>query len=480
MNTQLYAKLKTKSNIYICNYNKKSLDNQQAFSFFRNYYLFLYFDYLKSESIWHRYKVYLDLVDKIDNLNYSNYNKIRILTEFIINALDFGQISILINILELEKEDPYFLAIKMQKEIISNITETSNIFYPIIQFNSKILKLLPSDNILDISKETIKSLIINNKKDEFAYTISLENIEDIKSHLISLEEDFFFIFAEHNNLNLNGKYSVCTKITTINQYVLCKDIGNIITIEEKKNYAFSISLVFSHERMGHGKENNSNPEFETPCIYFNKDFQKDYIYNNQYNYKSGESGRMFENFISSKCLVRLMKKKKQFGKFLDSKFFIGDFKDINDKAISEFKKTDAYYWAKCKMELILFLEAFCFLVFSLYLLFRINTMEISLNIGLIILILFSVVIYIFIRLINKDYRKCKEPYNYNELFYYPDTINSDGDEDLENRLIYPDDYPFESETFLGRYFPFLQFKENKIRRKLRQYLMLSMKKNYEI
>ena len=71
-NTNLYSKLKTKSNIYICNYNKQSLDNQNAFRFFRNYYL--YFDYLKSESIWHRYKEYLELVDKIENLNYSNYN----------------------------------------------------------------------------------------------------------------------------------------------------------------------------------------------------------------------------------------------------------------------------------------------------------------------------------------------------------------------------------------------------------------------
>ena len=237
------------------------------------------------------------------------------MTEFILNALDFGQISIFVNISDLDKDDPYYLAIQLQREIISNITEASNIFYPIIQFNSKILKLLPSDNFWDISKEIIKSLVTNNKKEEYAYTISLENIEEMKSHLLSLEEDFFFIFAEHNDKKLNGKYSYCTEITTINQYLLCQNIDNIITIEEKRDYAFSINLVFSHERMGHGKENHSNPEIETPCIYFNKDFQKDYIYKDQYNYNSGESGRMFENFISSKCLVRLMKKKKNLENF---------------------------------------------------------------------------------------------------------------------------------------------------------------------
>ena len=133
------------------------------------------------------------------------------------------------------------------------------------------------------------------------------------------------------------------------------------------------------------------------------------------------------------------------------------------------------------MKLYLLFEALCFLLISLCFWLRINKMEISLKNSLIIVfILFSMILYLFIRLINKNYRKCKEPYKYNELFNYIDITNTDEDEDLENKLIYPDDYPFQSETFLGRYLPFLQFKENKIRRKLKQYVTLSMKKNYEI
>ena len=479
-NTQLYSKLRTKDNLRICNYNKTSLDNQKAFNFFRNYYFYLYLYFLYIKSFWNRYIEYDNLVEKIDSLNYSNYDKIRILTEFILNALDYGQISTLVNISELDVEDPYYLAFQLQREIITNITETSNIFYPIIQFNSKILKLLPSDNLWDISKEKIKSLVKNNKKEYYAYTISLEDLEDMKSHLLSLQENFFFIFAEYNNQRINGKYCFYTKITTINHNLLCKEIEFAISTEEKKNYAFSINLVFNHEIMGHGKENDSNPEIESPFIFFNKNFQKDYIFKEENNYKSGESGRMFENFISSKCLVSLMKKKKRFGQFLDFKYFIDDFKEINKMAISEFEKTYAYYWAKSKTKLYLLFEVLCLLGISFYLLIRINSIKISLNPSFIIVfIVFSMVIYILTRLINENYRKYKEPYKYNELFNYTDFADDDENEngDLENQQVYPDDYPFESETFLGRYFPFLQFEENKIRRKLRDYLKLSRKTN---
>ena len=39
---------------------------------------------------------------------------------------------------------------------------------------------------------------------KLAYTISLENLKEIKNHLTNLQEDFFFIFAESNNFNFYG------------------------------------------------------------------------------------------------------------------------------------------------------------------------------------------------------------------------------------------------------------------------------------
>ena len=51
---------------------------------------------------------------------------------------------------------------------------------------------------------------------------------------------------------------------------------------------------------------------------------------------------MLESFIANKCLIEFMKKKKIFGEYLDVKYFIGNFKEINDRAILEFKKSNLY------------------------------------------------------------------------------------------------------------------------------------------
>jgi hypothetical protein len=98
--------------------------------------------------------------------------------------------------------------------------------------------------------------------------------------------------------------------------------------------------------------------------------------------------------------------------------------------------------------------------------------------NLIIVFILLLTLYLFISFIKKNYNKYLEPYKYDELFN--DTYIANDNEGREARLIYPDDYPFESETFMGRYFSFLQFKENKIRRKFERYSELSMKKFYDI
>jgi hypothetical protein len=85
---------------------------------------------------------------------------------------------------------------------------------------------------------------------------------------------------------------------------------------------------------------------------------------------------------------------------------------------------------------------------------------------------------LFNRFIIKNYKRFSEPYKYHELFYDSDLENDNNRR--KKRLIYPDDYPFESESFMGRYFPFLQFKEKKIRRRFDKYSELSMKKFYDI
>ena len=472
----LYLKFKSLRYSKINNFNKMSLNNRYAFHFFKNYYFFLFLDYLKMRKAWNRFSEYSALLDELELEKLDNYTKIRIITDFIHNIFIYDEIPEYININELDKDDPYRLAIEFQRQLIKEIKETSNIFYPILQFNSKILKILP-DSLWDIFKNKIKSLFNKNIKEEYAYTISLENLEDMRTHLLSLQEDFFFIFTEDNTKDLLGKYSHATKITTINHYLLCKDATTFYGLNTKKNYAFSINLVFSHERMGHAKEDLNNSANESPYTFFNKDFQKDYIFKEKTKYFVGESGRMFESFISNKCLIKFMKEEKIFGEYLETKYFISDFKEINEKAISEKKKTDRYMRAQYKIIFYLSFEILLFSGILIYFLIRFGGFKIA-HTNLIIVFILLLTLYLFISFIKKNYNKYLEPYKYDELFN--DTYIANDNEGREARLIYPDDYPFESETFMGRYFSFLQFKENKIRRKFERYSELSMKKFYDI
>ena len=108
------------------------------------------------------------------------------------------------------------------------MTEESDIFLAILQLNSKILTILP-DSYWNYIKGKFQ------KKKEFAYTISLEDIEDMKTHLLSLQDNFFFILEDKNEGEFNGMYNHETQITTINQYVLCNDINQATTTDEKNN-----------------------------------------------------------------------------------------------------------------------------------------------------------------------------------------------------------------------------------------------------
>ena len=472
LNNNLYSKILKKKNYEIFRYNTKSLNKENVFIFFRNYYFFLFLNYLKNKNLWCRFMEYFNLLEMIDKKEYDFSVKISILTDFITNIFKYKHFPIFMDITEFDKENPYNLAIELQKEIIKNMTETSNIFFPLIQFNSKILKILP-DNLWDNLKNKIKFLLNKNINEEYAYTISLEDIKEMKSHLLSLQNNYFFAFCEENSIELIGKDTYWTKITTINQYRLCDDMYLLRNLEQKKDYAFSINLVFSHERMGHAKEDYCNPLTQSPNIFFNKDFQKDYIFSDYKGYRVGESGRMFESFISSRCLIKFMKTEKKFGKFLEYKYFIGDFKEINEQAILEFKKTNSFLDARVKYKKYLVLEIIISFFIFLVILIKLFDMKISLN-NLSTLSILLILLLLFFRLMYEHNNRYSEPYKFDDIY---DTDLIDEKEGNENKLIYPDDYPFESETFLGRHFPFLQFKENKIRAKLKKYLSLSVKNN---
>ncbi len=451
--------LRDKNNLRISLYKKESLDNEHNFKCFRNYCFFLFFEYLYNKYIFGNINKYFLLLNDIDSNGYSNYNKIRIISGFLTICLEHDTFPTFIDINQLDKDNPYTLSIQLQRNVISNMRENSNIFYPILQINSKILKLLP-DNLWDYLKEKVFKISGSGK---YAYTISLEDISEMKSHLLSLEEDFFFTINEANNLNFFGMYSEFSKLTTINQYLLCNDVHSITDSNKKKDYAFSISIIFSHERMGHAKECFCNPQIDSPNICFNKNFQRTAIYTEQGDLKIGESGRLFESFVSNKILIKTMKKVKQFGKFLEYKYFIDDFKEINNEAIKKFKETKDYSDVKC--DIIKFLINVVMLYNALIFFLYCKDFLIINNYTIIIIVIFLTLIVII--LIIQSFREYKEPYKYDHLFDYID------EEKEEIKYIYPDDYPMESESFFGRYFPLIQIRKNKIRKKLRKYLIMS-------
>lgn len=440
----------------VYNYTRESLNKENSFIFFRNYCLFIFAEFLcsKSSNSLQDYSVLLTRINK-----YTFFDKIRILLSFACLIKQYEKIPLLFDISDVRDDHPYHLAIKLQKDIINGLNETSNIYYPLLQFNSKILELLP-DNKWDYTVKKIKACFNCKIRKKLAYTISLESLQNMKSHLLTAQENFFFIFDQENRLDFLGLYLYTTRITVINQYTLCRKMLFSSKIDYKMNYAFSISLVFSHERMGHAKEVLCNPGIPSPNLYFNKNFEKDYVVS-EYSKPHGESGRMLESFIPDKALIKFMKTSKCFGKFLNSYYFIGDTNEIQAEALKVFQTSKFYKKYKNKKLLL------CILVIIIYAVIYIICYAIKKNLynNQIFIILYTFIFAILIASCYKYYNNENlKNLNTNKL----DDIDSDYID--EEQLIYPDDYPFESDTFLGRYFPWLEFENNRIRRKLAKYV----------
>ena len=452
------------SNINISSFKKESLNKVDAFNYFRNYFFFIFVHLIFEQGKLNNLDKFFDFLTVIQN--YDNYTKIRLLAGFINIIKNYKIIPILIDIRNLEKDNPYNLAIDLQKNIISNLNEKSNIFYPILQFNSKILRILP-DNYFTFLKEKFKKCFNKNISQNYAYTMSLENIEEMKFHLMSIEENFFFAIGDINNYNFYGLYNKYCKITVINQYNLCKDIFSIQELNKKKDYAFSLNMVFSHERMCHGKEGLvlSIQGINSPCIFFNNDFKRDYICSS-YSNNEGEAGRVLEKFVAHPLLIIALKENKIYGKFLNYKYFIKDFNEIKKEVLKTIKDDYFYKKVKNKKYYILKIEVSIYvLIFSLLLYLGRDYINHIFKVLLLVLISFG-----FLISIKKNYKIYRNPLEDNEIYYDIIKENINNDEKENRLLIYPDHYPMLSDTFIERYFPCLEYKKNKIRKKLSKYI----------
>ena len=443
----------------IYQYPQGSLDDNDYFIFFKNYCFFKLYEFGYNRSTMEGCSKYLNFLTIIQN--YSNFNKIRLLLAFTNLVIEHGVFPSLININNLNDDHPYKLATQFQKDIISNFSEKSNIFYPIIQFNSKMLEILP-DNLFDYLKMKINCFKIEKK---LAYTISLENLKEMKNHLTNLQEDFFFIFEQQNYLNFYGLYILKLRIMCVNQFVLCKDIFSCSNAISSKNYAFGINMVFSHERMCHGKESLCNPGIPSPNIYFNINFKR-VIFNMHdsfYNKDEGEAGRIFESFIADQYLIKVLKDKLCFGKFLDYNYFIGDFKDIKKEAFDVLSTTYFYKVNKIIKFIICFLGIlFHFYIF--YLLKKIFEIERIFN------IILYISTFLILAIISYKFYNNKTIININ-IFNYDIIDKKYEEKEGKKILIFPDDYPVNSNSLFGRLFDCLNCRKNKIRRKLAKYAL---------
>ena len=451
-------------NRYISQYKKESLNTHDAYIYFKNLCFFIFFSITIERAQYAKFDEYFQFLEKIHN--YDNYTKIKLLFGFIniINNLRLiPQLTIINN---LEKENPYYLAIKLQKNIISNLNEISKIFYPILQFNSNILEILP-DNYINIINKKIKKLFNTNQnqKSNYAYTISLENIEDIKERLISIEEDFFFVLEDYNSFDFYGSYDKYSQTTIINKYLLYENINLNKKPTNKKDFSFAINMSFFKERMSQGKESLINQIKDSPNIFFNINFKKEYINSSYLDKNENISGRIFEKYIGHQLLLNAMKRDKCFGKFLDYKYFIGDFKEIKEEAKKLIKNDFFYEGIKFYSFVRIIIELSIYtLIFSL-LYFDKSYLNFNFKFSLIIFISLIFIIYFI-----NDLRIYINPLNDNEILYniiYEKKIKNDKEEKI---LIFPDHYPLISETFLDKIFPFLDYRKKKLREKFSKYI----------
>lgn len=458
-------------------YSKDSLNNNDTFEFFRNYCFFVFIEILSIRKIPIDIDKFFSLLKQINK--YCCFDKIRILLFFVYLVDKYEQLPKLIDIKELKKEDinnPYYQAIKLQKEIIKNLTEKSLLFYPLIQFNSFFVEYLPN-NYFEYYFKKIKSYF---KGDSiiYAYSISMESINEMKKHLLSLEDDFLFIFESKNQFNYFGFYSPLFQMVIINQYQLYRETSSLTDENEKKAVAFSINMILMHERMSHGKEALINYGINSPQIYFNKYFQIDEnSYRNKNDEFIGEAGRLLESFIESPFLIRIMKTISKFQNFLDYKYFVYDFSEIRKHAISlvgnksynQLKATTNQYFIMISKTVL----CLSFIRYLLGFLFNFNKKFIGIKLECFYLFFNIILIMILLIVLAKKY---EQKYKDMGLFdIIGKKINNDenynNENDEEEKLIfYPDDYPKEPNTFFGKVFSIFNFKEKKIQKKMLKYI----------
>ena len=337
----------------------------------------LYILYHSYEKKWKKLlSNYFDILEKIkySQLNYSD--KGYLLNCVVRNSFD-RRLNIFPKINFFNKEnidkDAYTKAYYFHLDLIDNLNEDSKLMIPFLQLNSYIMdkilteeekekiKNIKKDNIQDKYKykkykDNIKNIKLQKIEEENldikpAYTISMIPCHIIKKHLkqtmcpyclifgIHSKRTFFACVRKENNVICFNEDRIVSDFYLENNN---NDIYNTVYYQPENidDYAFIINILFIHENSSHNKEKLLNLNIESPVIYLNENFIRDFMLLDD-NLERGEAGFFVENFIAEpKIMDKLIDPQNKLGKLLKVEYFI---ENNFDKLLEKFNSLTEKY-----------------------------------------------------------------------------------------------------------------------------------------
>lgn len=255
-----------------------------------------------------------------------------------------------INLEQINKNNPYFKAITLLKDIISKIDEDSGLFEVFLYFDSGIIQnYLEKENNKEFIYKDVFGQYVNYKYEDFRteYGLSILNANEIKDHLLNLLPKS--IIRLESNIKFRAYYESRTKIMIINELIMFKKsilaLDKIYNSDESDEYVIPIAMEILHEMMDHGKIRlNDNNYIKSPIQYKDKnnDFKPKFaktIIKNNVSYPIGESGIVLENYISeNKDIIKLLKTPfKDNITLIDSSFWVKNNFESLEKVVSHYK-----------------------------------------------------------------------------------------------------------------------------------------------
>ena len=255
-----------------------------------------------------------------------------------------------INLEQINKNNPYFKAITLLKDIISKIDEDSRLFEAFLYFDSGIIQnYLEKENNKEFIYKDVFGQYVNYKYEDFRteYGLSILNANEIKDHLLNLLPKS--IIRLESNIKFRAYYESRTKIMIINELIMFKKsiltLDKIYNSDESDEYVIPIAMEILHEMMDHGKIRLiDNNYIKSPIQYKDKnnDFKPKFaktIIKNNVSYPIGESGIVLENYISeNKDIIKLLKTPfKDNITLIDSSFWVKNNFESLEKVVSHYK-----------------------------------------------------------------------------------------------------------------------------------------------